>query len=81
MVRRHVSLTVRGVADAYMLFGSPGRFFAATELKAMMAHVVLNYDIKFANEGVRPVNMVSSLTVAPNKEARVLFRKRHNVLA
>ncbi|KAJ7660426.1 hypothetical protein B0H17DRAFT_832480, partial [Mycena rosella] len=32
----------------------PGRFFAATELKAMLAHLVLNYDVKAEVEGVRP---------------------------
>ena len=29
---------------------SPGRFFAANELKALLAHVVLNYDVAFAAE-------------------------------
>ncbi|KAF8145980.1 hypothetical protein K438DRAFT_1629082, partial [Mycena galopus ATCC 62051] len=32
----------------------PGRFFAVTELKAMMAHLVMNYDVKAEVEGVRP---------------------------
>ncbi|GJE99522.1 cytochrome P450 [Phanerochaete sordida] len=59
----------------------PGRFFAATELKAMMAYVVLNYDVKFADDGVRPENVVSALTVAPHPGARVLFRKRNSILS
>ncbi|GJE99525.1 cytochrome P450 [Phanerochaete sordida] len=58
----------------------PGRFFAATELKAMMAYIVLNYDVKFANEGVRPENAASALSTRPHQEARVLFRKRNNPL-
>ncbi|KAJ6608826.1 cytochrome P450 [Mycena sp. CBHHK59/15] len=32
----------------------PGRFFAAVELKAMLAHVVLNYEVERETEGVRP---------------------------
>ena len=56
---------------------SPGRFFAANELKAMMAHIVLNYDIKFEKEGVRPPNQWLGTVVLPNPTAKVLFRKRH----
>nr|BAL05134.1 cytochrome P450 [Phanerodontia chrysosporium] len=54
----------------------PGRFFASNELKAMMAYIILNYDVKFARAGVRPDNVYSGLTVAPNQEANVLFRRR-----
>ncbi|KAJ6556609.1 hypothetical protein DFH09DRAFT_1317927 [Mycena vulgaris] len=32
----------------------PGRFFTATELKAMLAHVLLSYDVWAETEGVRP---------------------------
>jgi len=32
----------------------PGRFFAACELKAMMTHLVLTYNVKMENEGVIP---------------------------
>lgn len=55
---------------------SPGRFFAANELKAMMAHIVISYDIKFENEGIRPPNVPFSLTLIPAPTAKVLFRKR-----
>ncbi|KAJ3543507.1 hypothetical protein NM688_g5847 [Phlebia brevispora] len=64
----------------YVSFGHgkhacPGRFFAANELKAMMAHVVVNYDVKFKHEGVRPQNKWLALTVVPDPTAEVLFRK------
>ncbi|CAL1702454.1 unnamed protein product [Somion occarium] len=41
----------------YLAFGHgrhacPGRFFAANEIKTMLCHVILNYDVKFENEGV-----------------------------
>jgi len=65
----------------YMPFGHgrhacPGRFFAATVLKAMLAHLVMTYDVKFENEGVRPVNMVFGVVSSPNLKAKVMFRKR-----
>ncbi|KAJ6505550.1 cytochrome P450 [Mycena sanguinolenta] len=54
----------------------PGRFFAATELKAMMAHLVLNYDVKPEVEGVRPADMIFGQRFSPNPAGRVRFRKR-----
>ncbi|KAM5542434.1 hypothetical protein V8D89_003893 [Ganoderma adspersum] len=54
----------------------PGRFFAANELKTMMAYLVLNYDIKFAEEGKRPANLRFGPADLPSHTAQVLFRKR-----
>ena len=55
---------------------SPGRFFAANELKAMLAHILLNYDVKMADGGGRPENMWFGRSSLPNTKANVLFRKR-----
>ncbi|KAF7360088.1 hypothetical protein MVEN_00736900 [Mycena venus] len=52
----------------------PGRFFAATELKAMLAHVLLKYDIKAYGEGVRPPPFFGS--GKPNPTVKIYFRKR-----
>ena len=60
----------------FFLLNSPGRFFAVNELKAMMVHILLNYDVKLEDEGVRPPNEINGLRLAPNREAKVLFRKR-----
>ncbi|KAF8575896.1 cytochrome P450 [Ramaria rubella] len=65
----------------YISFGHgkhacPGRFFAANELKAVMAHLVLNYDIKLENEGTRPPNMWFALQCMPNIMAGVMVRRR-----
>ncbi|KAJ7480645.1 cytochrome P450 [Mycena latifolia] len=54
----------------------PGRFFAATELKAMLAHLVVNYDIKAEVEGVRPPNNNFGTMTTPSATGKVLFRKR-----
>ncbi|EKM61840.1 uncharacterized protein PHACADRAFT_112752 [Phanerochaete carnosa HHB-10118-sp] len=65
----------------YVTFGHgkhacPGRFFASNELKAMLAYIVVNYDVKPEYEGVRPENLRRGLTNEPNNTARVLFRGR-----
>lgn len=54
----------------------PGRFFAAAEMKAMLAHVVLEYDVRAETPGVRPQDRLIGITNFPDPEARVLFRKR-----
>lgn len=55
---------------------SPGRFFAVNVLKGMLAHIVINYDIKLEEEGVRPPNKWFGLTLIPDPTAKLLFRKR-----
>lgn len=42
----------------------------------MMAYLVLNYDIKFAEEGKRPANLRFGPADLPSHTAQVLFRKR-----
>ena len=72
-----ISTTMSRASDLKIVL-SPGRFFAANELKAMMAHVVMNYDVKFEQEGVRPPNKWYGLSLGPDPTAKVLFRKRQN---
>ncbi|KAI0804683.1 cytochrome P450 [Irpex lacteus] len=54
----------------------PGRFFAVAELKAMLAWLVLHYDVKMENEGVFPDPIYFQAQSPPNQTAKVLFRKR-----
>ncbi|RPD62663.1 cytochrome P450 [Lentinus tigrinus ALCF2SS1-7] len=67
----------------YMPFGHgkhacPGRFFAANELKAMLAYIVLNYDLKLPGDGRRPGNVYFANNVIPDPRAEILFKKRQN---
>jgi hypothetical protein len=57
-------------------FRSPGRFFAANELKALLAHIVFKYEVKLENEGERPEDMWLVYNCVPNPKARVMFRAR-----
>ena len=61
--------------DLYAML-SPGRFFAANELKAMLGYIVLNFDVKLEGDGKRPENVHRGPTVVPSPSARVFFRKR-----
>ncbi|KAF9237109.1 cytochrome P450 [Melanogaster broomeanus] len=64
----------------YLTFGHgrhacPGRFFAANELKSMLAHVVMRYDVSL-EDGIRPQSLRIDTAIAANPTAKVLFRKR-----
>ncbi|KAJ6518484.1 cytochrome P450 [Mycena vulgaris] len=68
-------------APEHLVFGHgthacPGRFFAATELKAMLAHMLVAYDIKSDNEGVRPPEYTFGQMRSPNPTARLWVRRR-----
>ncbi|KAJ7445901.1 cytochrome P450 [Mycena latifolia] len=54
----------------------PGRFFAATELKAMLAHILINYDVKAETEGVRPPDYCFGMMRMPNLQGKIMIRKR-----
>lgn len=45
-------------------------------LKTILAHIVLTYDIKFEEEGVRPADYWVGGNRLPNSKAKVMFRKR-----
>ena len=55
---------------------SPGRFFAVTMMKMIMAHLLLNYDIKAIEDGVRPKNITLGSVITPDPRAKLLIRKR-----
>ncbi|KAL2142991.1 hypothetical protein VTI28DRAFT_450 [Corynascus sepedonium] len=63
----------------YLAFGHgrnacPGRFFAANELKLMLAHLVLNYDIELG--GQRPRSSWFGLNRVPPLQATIRIKKR-----
>ncbi|EGN95203.1 hypothetical protein SERLA73DRAFT_77211 [Serpula lacrymans var. lacrymans S7.3] len=74
--RRMVSVSADCIAFGYGRHACPGRFFAATVLKTMMAHIVVTYDVKMEKEGVVPDNQTFSFSTFPHPEAEVMFRRR-----
>ncbi|KAF8899435.1 cytochrome P450 [Infundibulicybe gibba] len=69
----------------YLGFGGgrhtcPGRFLAALELKCMLAHLILHYDVRTEVEGVRPPDTWFGPACMPSRSAKVLFRKRNVAL-
>jgi cytochrome P450 len=69
--------------STYLGFGHgklacPGRFFAGLQLQLMLAHIVLQYDVKYADGEHRPPNMSFGGIGdgIPNPRAKILMRKR-----
>jgi len=71
-----VSTSVEYLVFGHGLHACPGRFFAANSMKAMLAHVVMTYDVKMENEGVLPSSMWFGPNMLPDRDAKVMFRKR-----
>ncbi|CAK5270406.1 unnamed protein product [Mycena citricolor] len=74
-------LMVTTNARDHLVFGHgrhacPGRFFAAAELKAMLAHVVLNYDVKAEVPGVGPPDAWFGPARFANAKGKIWMRKR-----
>ncbi|KAL8759368.1 MAG: hypothetical protein Q9199_000803 [Rusavskia elegans] len=59
-------------------YACPGRFFAAMELKLLLAHLLSKYDFRFPHgTTARPSNLVIDEFLGPNPWAEILVRKRH----
>lgn len=66
-------------SNDYLAFGHgrnacPGRFFAASELKLILAHLVLHYDIRIQED--RPRNLWFGLNRVPPLQATIWVKKR-----
>lgn len=71
-----VNTSVDYIAFGHGKHACPGRFFAANELKSLLAFIILNYDLKLGGNGERPRNIYWGLNVIPAPKGKVLFRKR-----
>ncbi|KIM70391.1 hypothetical protein SCLCIDRAFT_1207734 [Scleroderma citrinum Foug A] len=78
---RKEALTKYSMNLSHISFGQgkrkcPGQFFASTMMTTMMAYLVLNYDMKLENDGVRPPDEWFLMNCVPNRTAEILFRRR-----
>ncbi|KAI1127403.1 cytochrome P450 [Nemania abortiva] len=70
------------VSDDAINFGSgfhacPGRFLAQEALKMMFIHLLMNYELKFADDTtVRPPDIKRNFNSMPNFTVPILFRER-----
>lgn len=70
-----VSATAEHLAFGFGRHACPGRFFAAHDLKIMLAHILLKYDIKFIGGDRCGVRVIGTDVLADNTP-RVQVRRR-----
>ncbi|KAH8810603.1 cytochrome P450 [Xylogone sp. PMI_703] len=73
---QYTSNSVTALDFGYGRHPCPGRFFVSTEIKAVLAHLLLHYDIKLDGTEERPPNLYRGVLIIPNPESRILLRKR-----
>lgn len=61
-------------------FACPGRFFAATQVKMVLATILINYDVEFPGDRkARPLNIFSGEGIGPDRAQKITFTPRHVV--
>ncbi|KAL9530972.1 Cytochrome P450 monooxygenase [Sphaerulina musiva] len=78
--RTHHQAMLVTTSENFLSFGHgrhscPGRFFAAQEMKLMLAYIVLTYDVRIEGTG-RPKNIEIKGAAFPDPGARLLVRLR-----
>jgi cytochrome P450 len=73
---QYASSNPSSMAFGYGRHACPGRFFAANEIKAIMAYLLHNYDMKFREGQVRPESLLFETQYLPNSTATVCFKRR-----
>ena len=71
-----VTVNSESVAFGQGKHACPGRFFASAEIKLLLAHIIVTYDLKLENGSGRPPNFVGGNANTPDPTARISFRKR-----
>ncbi|KAI0409332.1 cytochrome P450 monooxygenase [Xylaria palmicola] len=59
-------------------FACPGRFFASNEIKMILGHLLLRYDVEYPAGQGRPQNLNADENLYPDPVARILIRKRRS---
>ncbi|KAI8239423.1 Cytochrome P450 monooxygenase eqxH [Colletotrichum sp. SAR 10_99] len=71
-----VSASPKHTGFGYGQHACPGRFFAANELKIALAHLLLKYDWKLADETRDPTPVPFGMALLPDPNVNFLIRRR-----
>ncbi|KAF5006787.1 hypothetical protein FDECE_6841 [Fusarium decemcellulare] len=73
---QYVASNTSSMSFGYGRHACPGRFFAAQEIKAIMAFILLEYDMRFSAGQSRPESFPAETQFLPNPMATVEFKRR-----
>ena len=69
--------SVESMAFGHGRHACPGRYFAEAEIKAILCHLLMNYDIRFSDAvKERPRNIFFETAIMPDPTQKVLLRRR-----
>ncbi|RYP10386.1 hypothetical protein DL764_000720 [Monosporascus ibericus] len=78
-VNRHqfVSTGRKNLAFGHGKFACPGRFYAAAQIKMVIAYILVKYDVSFpGQQTVRPANNFFGESISPDRRQTVVFKSR-----
>lgn len=78
MATQFVSTSPDHLGFGHGLHACPGRFFAATEVKVALSHILLNYDIKLVDTEKPQIYQFGS-SLYTDALTHIAVRKRHAV--
>jgi cytochrome P450 len=71
------SANLESMAFGYGRYACPGRLFADYEIKLIMVHLLMTYDIERPpKQKGRPENFMAEAQMIPNHDAKVRMRRR-----
>lgn len=73
---QYVATNAASLGFGYGRHACPGRFFATQEIKAIMAHILGTYDVRFSEGQKRPESLDVETQCLPHPEATLEFRRR-----
>ena len=73
---QHATTGTDNINFGHGLWACPGRHFASSQMKVVLAHLLLNYDIKLPDGMERPRQQHFGLAIVPDTEKMVLLKVR-----
>lgn len=73
---QHTSTGMDNINFGHGIWACPGRFFANAEIKVILAHLLLRYDIKLKPGTQKPGQVHYGLAILPDASAEILFKAR-----
>jgi cytochrome P450 len=75
----HVATSENNLVFGHGQWSCPGRFFASNELKIILCHIILKYDLKFSAPVEQPIIKYMYHRI-PNPNVEVMVRRREEEL-
>lgn len=73
---QHAMTGIDNINFGHGIWACPGRFFASAEIKVVLAHLLLHYDVRLKPGELKPRQQHFGLAILPDPKAEVLFKAR-----